>query len=83
MDAQDSSDEDEVEKDVAYLMKNFRKFLKFKRMESLLRKENSQIPRRRKRISRRKMGRILNLLKQSRVMNATIMDISRRSVQTI
>ena len=31
MDAQDSSDEDEVEKDVAYLMKNFRKFLKFKK----------------------------------------------------
>ena len=29
--AQDSSDEDEVEKDVAYLAKNFYKFLKFKR----------------------------------------------------
>ena len=31
MEAQDSSDEDEVEKDVVYLAKNFRKFLKFKR----------------------------------------------------
>ena len=31
LEAQDSSDEDEVEKDVAYLAKNFRKFLKFKR----------------------------------------------------
>ena len=31
MDDQDSSDEDEVEKDVAYLMKNFRKFWKFKK----------------------------------------------------
>ena len=31
METQDSSDEDEVEKDVAYLAKNFRKFLKFKR----------------------------------------------------
>ena len=31
MDDQDSSDEDEVEKDVAYLMKNFRKFFKFKK----------------------------------------------------
>ena len=31
MEAYDSSDEDEVEKDVAYLAKNFRKFLKFKR----------------------------------------------------
>ena len=31
MEAQDSSDEDEVERDVAYLAKNFRKFLMFKR----------------------------------------------------
>ncbi|XP_050280229.1 uncharacterized protein LOC126721221 [Quercus robur] len=31
LEAQDSSDEDEVEKDVAYLPKNFRKFLKFKK----------------------------------------------------
>ena len=31
METQDSSDEDEVEKEVAYLAKNFRKFLKFKR----------------------------------------------------
>ena len=31
METQDSSDEDEVEKDVAYLVKNYRKFLKFKK----------------------------------------------------
>ena len=31
LEAQDSSNEDEVKKDVAYLAKNFRKFLKFKR----------------------------------------------------
>ena len=31
LEAQDFSDEDEVEKDVAYLAKNFRKFLKSKR----------------------------------------------------
>ena len=31
MEAQDSSDEDEVEKEVAYLAKNFCRFLKFKR----------------------------------------------------
>ena len=31
MEAQDSLDDDEVEKEVAYLAKNFRKFLKFKR----------------------------------------------------
>ena len=31
IEAQDSSHEDEVEKEVAYLAKNFRKFLKFKK----------------------------------------------------
>ena len=31
MEVHDSLDEDEVEKDVAYLMKNFRKFLKYKK----------------------------------------------------
>ena len=31
VEAHDSSDEDIVEKDVAYLVKNFRKFLKFKK----------------------------------------------------
>ena len=31
VEAQDSLDEDEVEKDVAYLVKNFRKFLKVKK----------------------------------------------------
>ena len=31
LEAQDSSDEDEVKKEVAYLAKNFCKFLKFKR----------------------------------------------------
>ena len=54
-----------------------------KRIKSLLRKENSQIPGRRKRISRRKIGRILNLLKESCAVNAMVMDISRRSVPTI
>ena len=38
VEAHDSSDEDIVDKDVAYLVKNFRKFLKFKKkMESFLR----------------------------------------------
>ena len=31
VEAHDTSDEDEVEKDVAYLVKNFQKFLKFKK----------------------------------------------------
>ena len=42
LEAQDSSDEDEVEKDVAYLAKNFRKFLKFKRDGKSF--ENGKLP---------------------------------------
>ena len=41
METHDSLDDDEVKKDVAYLVKNFRKFLKFKKNENLLRRENS------------------------------------------
>ena len=83
VEAQDSSDEDEVEKDVAYLAKNFRKFLKFKKNGKFAEKGKFPIPRRRKRISRRKMGRSLNPLKESRASNATDMDISRKSVSII
>ena len=36
--AHDSSDEDVVDKDVAYLAKNFRKFLKFKKNEKFVEK---------------------------------------------
>ena len=39
MEAHDSSDEDEVNKDVAYLVKNFRKFLKFKKNGKSAKKE--------------------------------------------
>ena len=39
VEAQDSSNEDEVEKDVAYLVKNFRKFLKFKKNGKFAEKE--------------------------------------------
>ena len=38
MEAQDSSDEDEVKKDVAYLVKNFRKFLMFKKNGKFVKK---------------------------------------------
>ena len=83
MEAHDSSDEDEVDKEVVYLVKNFRKFLKFKKNGNLLRRENSQISERRKRISRGKMGRTLNPLKESHALNAMDMDISRKSVPII
>ena len=36
VEAHDSSDEDEVDKDVAYLMKNFRRFLKFRKKGKFL-----------------------------------------------
>ena len=78
VEAQDLSDVDKVEKDVAYLVKNFRKFLKFKKNGKFAEKRKF-----RKRISRRKMGSILNLLRESRAMNAIVMDISRRSAPTI
>ena len=54
-----------------------------RRMENLLRRENSQVSKRRKRTSRGKMGRSLNPLKESRASNATDMDISRKSVPII
>ena len=42
MEAHNSSDEDEVDKDVAYLVKNFRKFLKFKKNGKFA--ENGKFP---------------------------------------
>ena len=80
IEAHDSSDEDVVDKDVAYLVKNFRKFLKFRKMESLLRRKNSQVLERRKRILGGEMEKTLNPLKESLASNATDTDISRNSV---
>ena len=50
----DSSDEDDVEKEVAFLEKNFQKFLMMKTMGSRLAKENSHLPRMTKETSRRR-----------------------------
>ena len=52
-------------------------------MKSLLRRENSQISERRRRISRGKMGRTLNPLRESRASNATDMNNSGKSVPII
>ena len=73
VEAHDSSDEDVVDKDVA----------RSRKMESLLRKQNSQVSKRRKRILRREMERTLNLLKESLASNAMDTDISRKSVPII
>ena len=70
MKAQDSSDEDEVDKEVAYLAKNFRKFLKFKRDGKSFEKENSQILRRTRKTSRRRIQKTPFHLKWSRALSA-------------
>ena len=44
-------------------------------MESLRKRENSQILERRKRISRGKMGRTLNLLRESRAITPNTRDV--------
>ena len=61
--AQDFSEEDDIEKEVAFLAKNFCKFLKSKRMRSPLRKENSPISRKTRRTSKRRIPKTLLLLK--------------------
>ena len=66
-----STKEDDVEKDVAFLAKNFRKFLKMK---------NSGKPFSKGKFSSSKG---FNPLKELCVSNAMVMGISRRSVLTI
>ena len=57
MDVHDFSDDDAVEKDVAYLAKNFRKFLKFKNSGKFGDKGKFQISGRKKREFKRKDGK--------------------------
>ena len=83
LEVHDSSDEDVAEKDVAYLLKNFQKFLKFKNMANLMIKGNSKIQEGRKGNSRRKMEKNHNLHKVSLVLNATSIDTLRKNVRII
>ena len=57
MDVHDSSDDDVVEKDVAYLAKNFRKFLKFKNSGKFGDKGKFQSSGRKKREFKKKDGK--------------------------
>ena len=66
VEAHDSSDEDVVEKDVAYLAKNFRKFLKFKNIGKFDDKGKSINSEKEK--------------KESLVLNVMDMAISKRNV---
>ena len=78
----DSSKEDDVKKEVAFLAKNFRKFLKMKTVGSHSAKESFHPPKVIGRSLRRKMERTFNPFKELCVTNAMAMDISRRSVLT-
>ena len=78
VDVHDSSDDDAVEKDVAYLAKNFRKFLRT--VVNLVIKGNFKIQEGRKGNSKRKMEKNLNLHKVSLVLNAMGMDTLRKNV---
>ena len=79
VDVHDSSDDDVVEKDVAYLAKNFRKFLKFKNSGKFGDKGKFQSSGREKREFKKK----LNLHKMSLVLNAMGMDTLRKNVRII
>ena len=80
VEAHGSSDEGVVEKDVAYLTKNFRKFLMFKNSEKFGDKGKFMSSGKRRRTSKRKKERSLNLLKVSLVLNAMNMVISKGNV---
>ena len=70
LDAQDSSNEDEVKKDVAYLAKNFCKFLKFKRDGKSFEKGKFSKFRRTRKTSRRRIQEIPRRLKWSCAFSA-------------
>ena len=75
-----SSDEDVVEKDVAYLAKNLRKFLKFKNSEKFGDKGKFMSSRKEKKDFKRREGKESNLLKESLVLSVMDMAISKRNV---
>ena len=83
MEDQDSVGEDVVDKDVAYLIKNFRKFLKLKNNGKFGDKRNSKVLEGRKGNSKRKMEKNPNLHKVSLVSNVTGMDTLRKNVRII
>ena len=75
--------EDVVEKEVAYLAKNFRKFLKFKNSGKFAEKGKFPSFGKDKKDFKREKGRSPNLLKESLVLNVMDMAISKRNVLII
>ena len=76
----DSFEEDNMEKEVAFFAKNFRKFLKMKKVGSHSAKESFHPTRVIERSLRRKMGRSFNPLKELFVANAMAMGMTIASV---
>ena len=83
VEAHDSSDEDVVDKDVAYLVKNFRKFLKFKKNGKFAEKGKFPSFEKEKKDFKRRDGNDFQPLKESLASNAIDMDISRKNVPII
>ena len=83
LEVHDSSDEDVVDKDVAYLVKNLRKFLKFKNNGKFGDKGKFQSSGREKREFKKKMEKNPNLHKVSLVLNAMGIDTLRKNVRII
>ena len=84
MEVHDLSDEDVVDKDVAYLVKNFRKFLKFKNNGKFDDKGKFQSSGREKREFKKKyMEKKPNLHKVLLVLNAMGIDTLRKNVRII
>ena len=78
--AHKSSDEDVVEKDVAYLAKNFCKFLKFKNSGKFDDKGKFTSSGKEKKDFKRETGRSPNLIKESLVLDVMDMSISKKNV---
>ena len=69
-----------MEKDVAYLAKNFHKFLKFKNSEKFGDKGKFMSSGKEKKTSKGEKGRSSNLLKESLVLSVMDKAISKRNV---
>ena len=77
------SEEDDVEKEVAFLAKNFRKFLKMKNSGKSFSKGKFSSYKGDRKEFKKKDGKTLNPFKESCATNAMAMDMSRRNVPTI
>ena len=83
VDVHDSSDDDVIEKDITYLAKNFRKFLKFKNNGKFGDKGKIKSSGKEKREFKKKDGKESQSTQVSLVLNATGMDTLRKNVRII